>query len=53
MLNFKPKDVIAALVVVSFAVLRYNGVDNGFDAPLALILGYYFVKRENGQDHGK
>lgn len=52
MTNFKPKDIIAALVIIGFIILRLNGIDNGFDAPLALILGYYFVKRQNGNDNG-
>ena len=52
MKNLKPKDIIAGMVIIGFVLLRINGVDSGFDAPLAVILGYYFVKRENGRDNG-
>jgi len=48
----RPKDIIAGMVIVGFILLRLKGVDSGFDAPLALILGYYFVKRENNEDNG-
>ncbi len=51
-MSFKPKDLIASIVIIGFIFLRLNGVDSGFDAPLALILGYYFVKRTNGMDNG-
>ena len=50
---FKPKDVIAVLVVVGFFVLALNHINGGVDAVVALILGYYFVKRSNGEDNGK
>ena len=51
-IKVKPKDIIALAVIVGFVWLRVNGVDSGFDALLAIILGYYFVKRENGTDKG-
>jgi hypothetical protein len=51
--QFKPKDIIAFMVITGFTILRLKKVDGGFDAPLALILGYYFVKRESGLDNGK
>ncbi len=49
----KPKDVIAFLTIFVYMVLKIVGVDGALDAALFLILGYYFVKRENGQDNGK
>lgn len=52
MFKMKPKDAIAMLVIIGFVYLRATGIDGGFDAPLALILGYYFVKRTNGSDNG-
>lgn len=52
MIKIKPKDVLAALVIVSFGALRWHGIDNGFDTPVAIIIAYYFVKRQNGEDNG-
>ena len=51
--NFKPKDVIAALVIVGFFVLKALGTNGALDPAMFLILGYYFVKRQNGADNGK
>ena len=53
MLNIKPKDIIAAIVILGFIFMRLKGFDGGLDAGVAVILGYYFVKRQNGQDCGK
>ena len=50
---FKPKDFIAALVIVGFIFLRLKGANGDLDAAVFLILGYYFAKRENGEDNGK
>jgi len=49
----KPKDWIAAITLVFVFLFKYNGYDGSLDAALALILGYYFVKRQNGQDNGR
>ena len=49
----RPKDLIAALTIVMFSWLRIKGIDGNFDTVIALILGYYFVKRQNGKDNGK
>lgn len=49
----KPKDAIAFLVVFVYMVLKIVGVNGALDPALFLVLGYYFVKRENGQDSGK
>ena len=51
--NFKPKDIIALVVIIGGITLKLYGIDGGVDVALALILGYYFVKRSNGQDNGK
>lgn len=51
-MKFRPKDVLAALVLLGFFVLKLRGIDGAFDPAIALILGYYFVKRENGADNG-
>lgn len=51
--DFKPKDLIAALVIVGYFVLKALGVNGALDPAIFLILGYYFVKRQNGSDNGK
>ena len=50
--KFKPKDIIAALVIIGIFYLKIMGIDGNIDTVLALILGYYFVKRQNGADNG-
>lgn len=52
MLNFKAKDFIAALSLIGFFTLKLLGAAAAFEPAITLILGYYFVKRENGQDNG-
>lgn len=49
----KPKDFIAGLVIFMYFGLKIRGIDGALDPALFLILGYYFVKRENGSDNGK
>ena len=51
--NFKAKDIVALVTIIGIVVLKLNGHNGGLDAIMALILGYYFVKRENGEDSGK
>lgn len=50
--KFKPKDVIAVLVVVGYFAGKAIGIDGFLDPALFFILGYYFVKRGNGTDNG-
>ncbi len=49
----KPKDIIAALVILGYVFLKFRGINGELDPALFIILGYYFVKRENGADNGK
>ena len=51
--KFQPKDIIALTVLILIAVLKFNGFDGELDTAGALILGYYFAKRSNGEDRGK
>ena len=53
MLKIRAKDLIAALTILSIVFLKWSGNDGSLDAVLALILGYYFVKRQNGLDNGE
>ena len=50
--HFKPKDIIAGITLVGIFFLKARGLNGDFDTVAALILGYYFVKRENGLDKG-
>ena len=50
---FRPKDIIALLVVVGWIVSKYYGFNGSIDAAAMLILGYYFVKRYEGKDNGR
>lgn len=49
---FKPKDIIAVLVIAFIFLFKFYGFDGALDTVLALILGYYFVKRQNSSDNG-
>ena len=53
MFNLKPKDLIAFLTIAFIFTLKILGHNGSLDPVLALILGYYFVKRQNGLDNGK
>ena len=52
MQKFQPKDVVAIVVLVGITVLKLRGIDGQLDAVGALILGYYFAHRKNGDDRG-
>lgn len=53
MTKIQPKDLIAIIVVVMIGILRMKGVNGTLDAPIALILGYYFAHRKDGVDKGQ
>ena len=53
MTNIKPKDIIACITIIFIFVSKMLGFNGALDPVLALILGYYFVKRKNGLDNGK
>ena len=50
--KLKPKDLIAAIILVGVIILKYNGFDGKLDAILTLIVGYYFAHRVDGIDKG-
>ncbi len=52
-MQLKPKDVVALAVVVFIFLFKYLGFNGALDSVLALIIGYYFVKRRDGIDSGK
>jgi len=53
MKNIGIKDIIAGLVVVGYFVSKFYGFDGQVNTAFMLILGYYFVKRQEGKDNGK
>jgi len=53
MTNFKPKDLIAIIVLLSIVGMKIRNIDGGLDVAFALILGYYFGHRKSGIDNGK
>ena len=53
MRSLKPKDLIAILVIVGYFTAKFVGVNSILDPAFFLILGYYFVKRGNGNDNGE
>jgi len=52
MFPFQPKDVLALCLIVGFLALRLTGTNGTLDAPIGLIIGYYFAHRANGTDPG-
>ncbi len=52
MSHFKPKDFIALLTVIAILVLVAVKGNHGFDAILAMIIGYYFAHRVDKIDPG-
>ena len=52
MTELKPKDIVALVVILGLILFKLTGHDGDLDVAVALIVGYYFVKRENGQDKG-
>lgn len=52
MVDFKPKDLIAAIALIGIFALKYKGMNGGLDTAGALILGYYFAHRRDGTDNG-
>jgi hypothetical protein len=50
---FKPKDIIAIIVIGAMVIFKLTGHNGTLDTVVALIVGYYFAHRSNGQDDGK
>ena len=43
------KDVVAFLVIVALVIFKLTGHNGSLDAAAALIIGYYFARREDTQ----
>lgn len=52
MVELKQKDIFALYMVAIIVVLKLGDINGGLDAPLALIVGYYFGHRKTGNDKG-
>ena len=50
--NFKPKDLVAFLVIAGLILFKLTDHNGSFDVPAALIIGYYFSHRKSGVDQG-
>lgn len=53
MIPFKPKDIIAIVVVIALIVLKITGHNGSLDVTIAIIIGYYFGHRHSGTDIGR
>lgn len=53
MKNIKPKDIIAIILILAFISFKLTGHNGSLDTAMALLLGYYFVKRIEHKDDGK
>jgi len=49
---FKPKDIVAILVLITLVTLKLNGKDGALDSAFAIMIGYYFAKRDTNIDNG-
>lgn len=50
--HFQPKDYIALFTIIGIVFLKLNGFNGYLDAAFGIIIGYYFVKRQDGIDKG-
>lgn len=51
--KIQSKDIIACAIILTFLIMKIKGMNGTLDGAMGLILGYYFVKRTNGQDNGR
>jgi len=52
-MKFKPKDIVACLVIIGYFVAKWLKFDGQVDGAFLLIVGYYFTKRQEGKDNGQ
>ena len=45
--NFKPRDIIAALVITGLILFKLTGHNGTLDTAVAIILGYYFAQKDS------
>jgi len=51
--KFHPKDFIAFATILAILLLKLKGINGTVDMAAALVLGYYFARRQNGEDKGE
>jgi len=44
--DFRAKDLVAILIVLSMVLFKMTGHNGTLDTVVAIIVGYYFAKRE-------
>ena len=49
---FKPKDVVAVLLILGLIAFKLTGHNGSLDLAVAVIVGYYFARRQDGTDTG-
>ena len=52
MQNFKPKDVVAIILIIGLIVFKLTGHNGSLDLAVAVVVGYYFAHRKTGDDNG-
>ena len=50
--KFRPKDLVATLIIIGLIAFKMTGNDGSLDVSVAIIMGYYFAHRKNGDDKG-
>lgn len=53
MQNFKPKDIVAFLIIIGLVIFKLTGHNGSLDVAVAVIVGYYFAHRKIGDDTGQ
>ena len=53
MSKLKPKDIIALTIIIGIGFMKLKGFDGYLDSVVALVIGYYFAHRKNGDDTGE
>ena len=52
-MKLEPKDIIAVLIIVGIGFMKFKGFNGSLDTLIAVVVTYYFVKRNSGIDNGK
>lgn len=53
MINLKPKDIIAVVIIVCVTFLLFTGYTGPVTDAITLMIGYYFGHRTQGVDSGQ
>lgn len=47
--RIEPKDIVAFAVIIAVVIFKVTGHNGSLDVALAIIIGYYFARREDTQ----